>query len=143
MLIACNVHWEMGHRIPEHPGLCRNVHGHSYRMRVGVEGSVQPSGMVMDFFDLRGIIQPIVDDLDHSFLCDEHDAVMRDFFAAHPMKVVVVPFATTVENISQHVLEMVCGRLKAFGFIQAVTVRIEETASSFAEARAVVSPDAP
>lgn len=138
MRIACEFHWEMGHRIAEHPGLCKNLHGHSYRMLVSVDGDLQPSGMVMDFYDLKSVVDPIVDALDHCFLADERDTVMRAFFTAHPMKVVFVPFPTTAENIAQYVLNQIKTLLARMPNVHAVTVRVEETGSSFAEATAAL-----
>ena len=38
MKIAKEFRWEMGHRLPEHFGLCKNIHGHSYKMVVEFEG---------------------------------------------------------------------------------------------------------
>lgn len=55
-------------RVPEgHP--CRRVHGHSYRVRIHVEGMVsEATGWVMDFHDLDAVVQPALDRLDHRLL---------------------------------------------------------------------------
>jgi len=50
MKIAKEFRWEMGHRLPEHTGLCRNIHGHSYRMVVEITGDVLANGMIIDFY---------------------------------------------------------------------------------------------
>ena len=69
MKIAKEFRWEMGHRLPKHDGACRNVHGHSYRMVVEVEGEIDPgTGMVMDFADIKMAFKPILDRLDHYYL---------------------------------------------------------------------------
>ena len=41
MKIAKEFRWEMGHRLPEHFGLCKNIHGHSYKMIVEFEGELR------------------------------------------------------------------------------------------------------
>ena len=40
MKIAKEFNWEMGHRLPEHFGKCKNIHGHSYKMMVELEGDL-------------------------------------------------------------------------------------------------------
>ena len=60
MKIAKEFHWEMGHRLPEHFGLCKNIHGHSYKMIVEFEGELDEQGMVIDFYDVEKIIAPII-----------------------------------------------------------------------------------
>jgi len=40
MKIAKEFKWEMGHRLPEHFGQCKNIHGHSYKMLVEFEGEI-------------------------------------------------------------------------------------------------------
>lgn len=61
--------FEAAHVLPRHPGKCSRLHGHSWLLRVGVTGLVNPeTGFVVDFFDLKGLVQPYVDKWDHSFL---------------------------------------------------------------------------
>ena len=79
MKIAKEFHWEMGHRLPEHFGKCKNIHGHSYKMIVEIEGDVLESGMVMDYYDLKKIITPIVEELDHAFLVYKDDVQIIKF----------------------------------------------------------------
>lgn len=137
--IAKEFHWEMGHRLPFHEGGCRNIHGHSYRMRVVVEGSLDENGMVLDYFDLKSIIDPLVADLDHAFLCDENDAEMLAFFAANPLKHVVVPFLSTAENLAGWFLEKIVEKLRTYSNIFAITVRIYETERTYAERRTIIN----
>ena len=127
MKISCDFHWEMGHRLPAHPSGCKNVHGHSYTMRVVIEGDVQPNGMVMDFYDLKKIVEPVVGQLDHAFLCTESDALMKDFLANAKLKCVVVPFPSTVENIATYFLDMIRAGLQHIPHIHRISVRVNET----------------
>src|SRR5437868_1916429 len=57
--IAKDFRWEMAHRLPEHEGGCRNVHGHSYRMWVEISGEPQANGMVLDYFEISAIVDPM------------------------------------------------------------------------------------
>lgn len=52
---------------PEHK--CSNVHGHTFRVDVTISGEVnQQQGWVMDFGDIKSIVQPVIDRLDHHYL---------------------------------------------------------------------------
>lgn len=58
--------FEAAHYLPEHPGKCRFAHGHTYSMVVELDGPVHTkTRMVMDFYDLAKIVNPIVEMLDH------------------------------------------------------------------------------
>jgi 6-pyruvoyltetrahydropterin/6-carboxytetrahydropterin synthase len=61
--------FEAAHRLPQHPGKCRELHGHSYRLVVSVERPVDPvSGLGIDFSDLKAVVRrEVVDRLDHRF----------------------------------------------------------------------------
>ena len=53
---------------------CGNIHGHTYRVKLGVAGPVDPhTGFVIDFGDLKAAVKPLIDQLDHSFLNDTLD----------------------------------------------------------------------
>jgi len=134
--ISKTFRWEMGHRLPTHPGLCRNIHGHSYEALVVLAGEPAADGMVMDYFDVKTMVQPIIDELDHCFLLDTSDSVLGAFFTAHPMKVVSVGFPTTAENIARMLLERIVERLPTDHTLDAVRVRVYETEKTWAEVEA-------
>lgn len=62
--------FEMGHQLSKAKTKgCLLPHGHSYRMQVTVElGRKDENGMVMDFKELKEMVQPLVDSWDHGFL---------------------------------------------------------------------------
>ena len=54
---------------PEHK--CRRLHGHSFRVRVYVEGELDGElGWVADFADVQAAFEPIRLELDHYYLND-------------------------------------------------------------------------
>lgn len=62
---------EAAHRLPNVPAdhKCARLHGHSFQIRVSVEGPVgERSGWVMDFADLKAAFRPVHDKLDHRYL---------------------------------------------------------------------------
>ena len=72
MRVRRSFEFESAHLLPNHAGKCRNLHGHSYLLEVTVERTVEPeSGMVIDFADLKMVVQrEVVDVLDHRNLND-------------------------------------------------------------------------
>lgn len=133
MKIARQFHWEMGHRLPFHAGECRNLHGHSYRLWVELEGDCDDNGMLIDYGEMKEKIQPLLDPLDHCFLCDERDEVMTRFLRDNPFKTLFVPFATTAENIAAYLLEKIWGVFRTERRIGKITLRLAETETSYAE----------
>ena len=131
--IAKEYRWEMGHRLPFHKGLCKNLHGHSYMLRVELEGELDDNGMVMDFYELNTIVEPIIAELDHSFICDDNDSVMIEFFLTNPMKVTMVSFVTTAENICGWILEQLREKLQHHNRISRISARLHETERAYAE----------
>ena len=63
--------FEAAHHLPNVPEghKCARLHGHSFRVRICVEGDIDPiQGWVMDFAELRRIFQPVFEQLDHHYL---------------------------------------------------------------------------
>ncbi|MEJ5262280.1 MAG: 6-carboxytetrahydropterin synthase [Ignavibacterium sp.] len=132
MKIAKEFHWEMGHRLPEHFGLCKNIHGHSYKMIVEFEGDLNKVQMVIDYYDVEKIINPVLQELDHSFMVNKNDKVVLEFLEKMNSKKVVVDFDATVENICKFMLNKI-SNAKLPDNIKSVKVRIYETQFDYAE----------
>ena len=71
--------FEMAHALYGYDGLCKNIHGHSYKLWVTVKGNVlqknnhKKNGMVMDFGELKQITNKhIIDKYDHSFVLNKN-----------------------------------------------------------------------
>lgn len=58
-----------GHSLPWHSGKCKNRHGHTYKLHVTVSGTLNENGVVIDFSDIKAIVNSfIVEKLDHQDL---------------------------------------------------------------------------
>jgi len=132
MKVAKEFRWEMGHRLPEHFGNCKNIHGHSYKLIVEFEGELDTSDMIIDFYDIDRMIRPIIDKLDHAFMVNEKDKEVIEFLDKVKSKKVVVKINSTVENICNFVLEEI-KRFELPQNISSVTARIYETNEDYAE----------
>ena len=110
------------HFLPGHNGKCANMHGHTYKLEVTVtrmnkqliaEGSSR--GMIMDFTDLKRIVNACVIDLvDHADLTK------------------VYRFRTTAENMAIHIFETLNHVLSNQG-VEVTRIKLWETPTSFAE----------
>lgn len=71
MLLFTDFTFESAHRLPNVPEghKCARLHGHSYRIRISVEGPLDPRlGWVMDFADVKRAFEPLHEQLDHRYL---------------------------------------------------------------------------
>ena len=69
--------FEAAHYLPNVPEghKCRRMHGHSFRGEVAVRGPVDPKiGWLIDFADLKKVVDPLVTRLDH-YLLNEIDGL--------------------------------------------------------------------
>ena len=132
--------FEAAHMLEGYDGLCREIHGHSYRLFVTVKGKPESDsdspklGMVMDFGVLKRIVnEQIVERLDHSFM-------MRNTLGAEDVanslgyrfsKIVLTDYQPTCENMLSDFAERLLGALPEE--IELYSLRLHETATSYAE----------
>ena len=108
MRITRRLEFDAGHRIPNHDGQCRHLHGHRYAIEVTLSGDIittsgaSVQGMVMDFAELREIAQRhLVDAWDHAFLVwreDEEVVTFLQSLSGH--KTVLFDAPPTVEHLA-------------------------------------------
>ncbi len=132
--------FESAHALDGYDGLCREIHGHSYRLFVTIKG--EPScndddpklGMVMDFGDLKRIVNSeIVDRLDHSFVLRDsvQNTMLSRVLSAKFEKIVLVDYQPTCENMLADFAERLQRALPEG--IELHSLRLHETATSYAE----------
>ena len=122
-------------------GKCRNIHGHSYELRVTVKGMPldEPgnpkNGMVIDFHDLKAIVnQEVVEKLDHSFIIgnnlpNEFVEITKKNFD----KVVELPYQPTTENMLADFARRIKRRLPQY--VELYSITLQETRDNIAEWR--------
>jgi 6-pyruvoyltetrahydropterin/6-carboxytetrahydropterin synthase len=129
--------FEMAHALHGYDGLCANIHGHSYRLWVTVKGKVKEglghpkNGMVMDFVELKKIVEPnIVDKFDHALVLNAnspHADINLEAFD----KVYHLDYQPTSENLVLNFANYIKAQLP--DGVSLVKVVLSETATSFAE----------
>ena len=82
MLTATKIFtFDAAHYLPNHPGLCKNLHGHRWTLEVTIKKPEQatitqytPSDMIMDFAQLKKIVKTyIINVFDHSCINDNSE----------------------------------------------------------------------
>lgn len=70
MHIFKEVTFDAAHFLPQLPEghKCRDLHGHTYRLRIWLKGKPDEVGWVMDFSEVKKILMPVIDQLDHKVL---------------------------------------------------------------------------
>ena len=73
MLIFKKFTFDSAHSLPNVPDghKCKAVHGHTYQMTLFMEGDLVPDlDWVMDFAEVKAVVEPIVKVVDHKYLND-------------------------------------------------------------------------
>jgi 6-pyruvoyltetrahydropterin/6-carboxytetrahydropterin synthase len=123
--ISKRIEIDMGHRLPNHSSKCRNFHGHRYVFEAFVDGHLitkegdSSEGMVIDFTDLKEVMVEVIDTpLDHGFMMsidDPYAMMFHEWGSQDGMKVILVDFIPTVENIGSYIFRILGDRLEAKG----------------------------
>ena len=100
------------HSIRGHTRGCENLHGHNYRVRVHVAArELDALGMVLDFADLKAVVQEVLGPFDHRVINDIPPFDQRN---------------TTAELFSEYVFAEVAGRLAGQERVRVVRVEVWE-----------------
>lgn len=129
--------FDAAHILPEYPGKCRNLHGHTYTLEVFVSGGIDDvTGMVMDYNYLKKVVDKILNSYDHAFLANGDSASsveigLRTVLWESNLKIKLIDGPTTTENIANTLLY----ELKLAGLF-ASKLRLSETPKTFVEVSA-------
>ena len=131
--------FEAAHALLGYDGLCKNIHGHSYKLFVTIIGepitdiSDSKLGMVLDFGDLKLIVNSqIVKKFDHSIILNKNtdtskfDSVDEMFSRKH-----YTNYQPTCENMLIDFVEKIKNNLP--NSVELHSIKLYETANSFAE----------
>ncbi len=112
MFINKEFKFDAAHNLVDYNGKCENLHGHTYRLRVTLQGNINKGDMIIDFVDLKSIVKDLViDRLDHAYLND------------------IVP-QSTAENIALWIWDTLDSALKS-PFFHLYEINVWETETSF------------
>ncbi|MHC1778961.1 MAG: 6-pyruvoyl tetrahydropterin synthase family protein [Bacteroidales bacterium] len=129
--------FEGAHALTGYDGKCRHIHGHSYRLFVTLKGDINrvpdhpKSGMVLDFSDLKKLVNElIVEPFDHALIL-RSDAALANEIKQSYCNVIITDFQPTCENLAQHFAQLLIDRLP--DHLSLHSIKLYETPSSFVE----------
>ncbi|WP_020484959.1 6-pyruvoyl trahydropterin synthase family protein [Methylomonas sp. MK1] len=125
-IITKEVYFCYGHRLMNHPGKCRNLHGHSVKASISIkQHSLNDQGMVCDFSDVKDCVDGFINKvLDHNFLLHKDDPIIPALVANNEQ------FLAIDEHPTAEVLsKMIYNHVKQQGF-NVDQVVLWETASA-------------
>ncbi len=64
-MIFSSAHFVVGEKFIE------SLHGHNYKILINIYGDQDEENMILNFFDIKKVLKPIVDSLDHKILIPE------------------------------------------------------------------------
>jgi len=142
--------FSMGHALWNYSGKCHLLHGHNYKLEmsvarrskkagvfnVGADDDLDESGFVMDFGDLKAVVNGVIDTrFDHRTLLCARDERFPKRNTEHVQKIpgaVFVEYEPTAENILLDLVELIGEFLKRQEIV-ITHARLWETSTSFAD----------
>ena len=92
----------IGHRLSLHSGRCSSIHGHNFTVLVGVMSeTLNENYMVIDFHDLKAVVNGLLDQLDHCLMINETDFEIGNQLRKMGMRVMNVDYDPTAEKLSE------------------------------------------
>ena len=130
--VSRRIEIDAAHRVPDHTGKCRNLHGHRYLVEAICSGDLasdgHESGMVIDFGFLKEEMLRVIDARsDHAVMLWSGDPLIaaligqpasaeRDNHGRIPSRfgpILVLPFTPTAENLARYWFEELKERIAA------------------------------
>jgi len=129
--ITKEVYFCYGHRLMNHQGKCKNLHGHSVKASISItRENLDEQSMVCDFSDLKACVMSYIDQhLDHNFIVHKDDPIIPLLIAQNE-RFLAIEEHPTAEVLSK----MIYQHLKQEG-LDVDLVVLWETASANASYR--------
>ena len=113
-LVTKIVRFELAHKLTSaYTKGCKRVHGHGYKLEVTFVGDLNEDGMIMDFKMMKEILQPIVDEFDHTYIDEQ-----------------ICGYKPTAENMCNYIFRKISNSTR-----QIYRVRLWETDTCYAEVK--------
>jgi len=129
--------FDCSHQLLNHDGLCKNIHGHTYKLFVTLTGPVVESitahpkeGMIIDFKNLKSIVEEaILSKYDHAFIACGDEPILK-YIQELGYKNKVIGCRTTCENMSRIMFKDINEALPVG--MKVTEIKLYETPTSFA-----------
>lgn len=142
--ITRKLEFDAGHRVLNHEGKCKHLHGHRYVVELTVRSTcLDDKGRVVDFGTVKSIVGSWIDEnLDHNMILNPDDPLVaegflefeggtqRDIVSLVGRAPYIMPDEypnPTAENIARLIYETSTGLLRDNKDIKVTSVRVWET----------------
>jgi 6-pyruvoyltetrahydropterin/6-carboxytetrahydropterin synthase len=113
----------IGHRLSKHTGRCSSIHGHNLKILIGVKSDdLNDNDMVIDFVDLKKLVNSILDKWDHTLLVNRTDEKVIDLCKIQNMRILDFSFDPTAEKLTQTLFQVIKNQLPIGVFMDYVTI---------------------
>lgn len=104
--VTVEAEFSSGHYLRNYQGKCENPHGHNYRVLVTLAGDVlDATGLLLDFKELKNVLRPVVEYLDHQMIND-----LEPFTTLNPSAENLARYF--FDQTNRHLLELTQGRVR-------------------------------
>jgi len=142
--------FDCAHLLSGYDGLCKNVHGHTYKLFVtvsateGLQESGSSEGMVVDFAILKKLVtEEITSKFDHALVLNANaeSELEQELLALgdkYGLRIAKMERRSTCEHMAEDFFEVLTDRCLKYG-LRVETVRLYETPTSYAEVQYGIS----
>lgn len=129
------------HRLMNHPGACKNLHGHNYAITVhlGRRDFESEKGMVVDFGDVKQVIGTLINDLfDHKTVLQATDPLAHALMGLPETynALTIMNDPPTAENMAEYLMLNITHAIEVaqWAGVYVFKVEVEETPNNTAYA---------
>ncbi|MFW6242784.1 MAG: 6-pyruvoyl trahydropterin synthase family protein [bacterium] len=121
----------IGHRLSLHKGNCKNVHGHSFSVIITLKSNqLDNNDMVMDFSDLKRMVNKYIDQLDHGIMLNKNDPLCEKLESCSE-KVTKFDADPTAETLSEYLYYEIKNTIESKdSFIEVESITVFENENS-------------
>ncbi|MDX2072992.1 MAG: 6-carboxytetrahydropterin synthase [Alphaproteobacteria bacterium] len=137
-MITCTrrLEFDAAHRVMEHEGQCKHLHGHRYVLEVTFTAdTLDALGRVVDFAVIKEKLGGWIDEhWDHNTILYRKDAPLGRSIAEHTQQAIFyLPENPTAENMAAYIFNVVCPDLFGKSGLRCTQVTLHETPNCRAE----------
>jgi 6-pyruvoyltetrahydropterin/6-carboxytetrahydropterin synthase len=113
MILVKTFKFDSAHKLNNYIGPCQNLHGHSWVLKVSLDGQIDPAtDMLVDFKEVKRIVQEnVIDKLDHKYLNE------------------VLDFNPTAENLTKYIWSLLVDKFP--NNIKLQRIKLAETEGNY------------
>jgi len=129
--------FDAAHRIINHEGKCKFLHGHRYKIDIHFAAkNLDNLGRIIDYGNIKNIFGNWIDsNLDHNLILSEEDRDIGEIIAKKTGQgIYYVNFNVTSENLARHLLfDVFINLMNDKNSIKCIGIRLYETPNCFVD----------